>query len=107
MRTAQVLIQLPRQDGWTFKSDAHDSDTAQEHRLKVNVAKGKTVTVTAQLSLQDHMELRLEEIDENMLLQWRGSGQDSAQQAKMDKLIELRRQLSQAQHGSETRPSSA
>ncbi|MFC3864489.1 DUF4139 domain-containing protein [Alcaligenes aquatilis] len=92
-----VLIQLPRQDGWTFKSDAHDSDTAQEHRLKVNVAKGKTVTVTAQLSLQDHMELRLEEIDENMLLQWRGNGQDSAQQAKMDKLIELRRQLSQAQ----------
>lgn len=92
-----VLIQLPRQDGWTFKSDAHDSDTAQEHRLKVKVAKGKTVTVTAQLSLQDQMELRLEEIDENTLLQWRGNGQDSAQQAKMDKLIELRRQLSQAQ----------
>ncbi|MBX6963602.1 DUF4139 domain-containing protein [Alcaligenes faecalis] len=92
-----VLIQLPRQDGWTFKSDAHDSDTAQEHRLKVKVAKGKTVTVTAQLSLQDQVELRLEEIDENMLLQWRGNGEDSAQQAKMDKLIELRRQLSQAQ----------
>lgn len=92
-----VLIQLPRQDGWTLKSDAHDSDTAQEHRLKVKVAKGKTVTVTAQLSLQDHVELRLEEIDENMLLQWRGNGEDSAQQAKMDKLIELRRQLSQAQ----------
>ncbi len=92
-----VLIQLPRQDGWTLKSDAHDSDTAQEHRLKVKVAKGKTVTVTAQLSLQDHVELRLEDIDENMLLQWRGNGDDKAQQAKMDKLIDLRRQLSQAQ----------
>src|SRR5690606_33042612 len=41
-----VLIQLPRQDGWSFKSDAHDSDTAQAHRLKVKVPKGKTITVT-------------------------------------------------------------
>lgn len=92
-----VLIQLPRQDGWSFKSDAHDSDTAQEHRLKVKVPKGKTITVTAQLSLQDQTELRLEDIDETLLVQWRGNGQDQALQAKMDKLIELRRQLSQAQ----------
>ncbi|HCA18864.1 MAG TPA: hypothetical protein DEO64_17170 [Alcaligenes faecalis] len=92
-----VLIQLPRQDGWTLKSDAHDSDTAQEHRLKVKVAKGKTVSVTAQLSLQDQVELRLEDIDESMLLQWRGNGEDTAQKTKMDKLIDLRRQLSQAQ----------
>ncbi|QBH18262.1 DUF4139 domain-containing protein [Alcaligenes faecalis] len=92
-----VLIQLPRQDGWSFKSDAHDSDTAQEHRLKVKVPKGKTITVTAQLSLQDQTELRLEDIDETLLAQWRGNGQDQALQAKMDKLIELRRQLSQVQ----------
>lgn len=92
-----VMIQLPRQDGWTLKSDAHDSDTAQEHRLKVSVPKGKTVTVTADLSFQDQMELRLEDIDENVLAQWRGAGVDKAQADRMDKLIELRRQLSQAQ----------
>lgn len=92
-----VMIQLPRQDGWTLKSDAHDSDTAQEHRLKVKVPKGKTVTVTADLSFQDQMELRLEDIDENLLAQWRGAGADKAQAERLDKLIELRRRLSQAQ----------
>ncbi|HRL22634.1 MAG TPA: DUF4139 domain-containing protein [Alcaligenes sp.] len=93
----QVLIQLPRQDGWTLQSDAHDSDTAQEHRLRVKVPKGQTVTVTAQLSIQDQMELSLEDIDENLLTQWRGTGMDTAQAQRMDELIALRRQLSQAQ----------
>lgn len=92
-----VLIQLPRQDGWALKSDAHDSDTAQEHRLKIKVPKGKTVIVTADLSFQDQMELRLEDIDENLLEQWRGAGADKAQAERLDKLIELRRRLSQAQ----------
>lgn len=92
----QVIIDMPRQEGWEFSSSATTEQTSQSYRLRVTVPAGETVQVQATFSRLDAEELRLDEVDESVLYNWNQGGLNATWKAAMPELVALREKQSVA-----------
>ena len=92
----QVIIDIPRQEGWEFASQAKTEQTSQSYRLRLAVPAGKTLQVQATFSRLDAEELRLDDVSESVLHNWSQGGINAKWQAAMPELIALREKQSLA-----------
>lgn len=65
-----VIIEHPRRNGWTFTSEARDSETPTAYRLKVAVPAGGSAQVQAVLEHVQVDTYGLIDADAKMLLSW-------------------------------------
>lgn len=93
----QIIIDIPRQEGWDFSSQATTEQTSQSYRLRLTVPAGKTIEVQASFSRLDAEELRLDDVSENVLHNWNQGGINAKWKAAMPELIALREKQSLAQ----------
>lgn len=81
-----VVIEHPRRDGWTFRSEARDSETPNAYRLKLKVAAGANAQAEATYE-RARLELHaLGDADEASLTHWASSATDPKIAAKLGDL---------------------
>lgn len=93
----QIIIDIPRQEGWEFTSAAKTEQTSQSYRLRLTVPAGETLQVQATFSRLDAEELRLDDVSESVLYNWNQGGLNAQWKAAMPELIALREKQSLAQ----------
>ncbi|RNF35847.1 DUF4139 domain-containing protein [Paracoccus methylarcula] len=86
-----VLIEHPREDGWSFSSEALDSDTPTHHRLRAQIPAGGSARVTAISERSDGEVYALVETDADTVIHWSGMTTDPEIAARLDELAELKR----------------
>jgi hypothetical protein len=85
-----VIVEQPRRDGWTLRSDALSGETPTAYRLRATVAAGQTVEVTAALETTRLETFELAEADEATIASWATSATDPAVAAKLAELARAR-----------------
>lgn len=101
-----IIVEHPRQNGWEFSSQSHDSSTATHHRIGAEVGAGETVELVAVDTRTQDESFSLIDADEHMLLRWSGlslsgDGADDALAEALASLADLRTRLASAQRGVE------
>lgn len=88
-----VIIEHPRNDGWTFSSAALDEQTPVSYRLRAEVAAGGTAEVRATIERINSDDIALVDADTSSLLYWSGLIDDPKTQAVLADLTERRTAL--------------
>lgn len=94
-----VVIEHPRQSGWTLSSDALDSTTPTHYRLQAKLAAGGTAKVVASVERTDLQSIALVDSDADTLLYWVGQLDDPATAAILTELAESRQEIARAENG--------
>lgn len=92
-----VIIEHPRLDGWTTKSDQLDSTTATHQRLRTKVAAGAVVRVDVTDEHPRTESFALADADEQALLIWSSAPAAPELSAKLKKLAQARAALAGAE----------
>ena len=91
-----VIIEHPKRAGWSFKSEALDTETPNRWRLKVAVAADQTASVDAVAERTDRQQIALLDADEDVLLRWAGTAMDAATAQRLKDLAARRKALAAA-----------
>lgn len=92
-----VVIEHPRQSGWTVSSPALAGQTAANYRLKTELPAGTSKTVEATAERVWAEQIALLDADTETLLAWSGRIPDAATAARLKTLAEIRQQWHAAQ----------
>lgn len=92
-----VIIEHPRRDGWTFTSEARDSETPTAYRLKVAVPAGGTAEVQAALEHVQVDTYDLLDADEKMLVSWGALATDPTLAGNLNELSKARSAVTAAE----------
>lgn len=93
-----VVIEHPRQAGWTLSSDALQSTTPTHYRLEAKLAAGGTAKVVASVERTEMQSIALVDSDADTLLYWVGQLDDPAAAAILTELAESRQDIARAQN---------
>ncbi len=90
-----IVIEHPKRPGWEFSSPQHMDDTATHNRLKIEVAKGasETVSVLEERTLSE--TYRLVSTDAQSLLNLAARSPDAKTAAKLRELAKLQSEITQ------------
>src|SRR5690606_25779839 len=92
-----VVIEQPRRQGWQFESEQLMGETASHYRLRVQVPKQGSATASAMMSRQEQQTLALADTDDKTLALWSTNAADEKTRRDLQRLAELRRELTGAQ----------
>lgn len=92
-----VVIEHPRQSGWTLSSDALQSTTPTHYRLQAKLPAGGTAEVVASVERTELQTVALVDSDADTLLYWVGQLDDPATNAILTELAAARRDITRAQ----------
>lgn len=95
-----ILIEHPRNQGWTLSSDALTGETQTHYRLKADVPAGETVSLTAASERTLFERHALVDANPQLLLDWSSSA-TAETAAKLKELAEARRAQEEAQRSLE------
>ena len=84
------LIEHPRKQGWTLTSDALDSETQSDYRLKTRLDQGQTASVLATEEQINAERYALVDADPQLLLDWSSSATPETSK-KLEELARARR----------------
>ncbi|MFK4810964.1 DUF4139 domain-containing protein [Devosia sp. ZW T5_3] len=93
-----VVIEHPRQAGWTLSSDALESTTPTSYRLQAKLAAGGTAKVVASVERTDLESIALVDSDADTLLYWLGQLDDPATKAILSELAKSRQDIARAEN---------
>lgn len=93
-----IVIEHPRQSGWTLSSDALASTTPTHYRLQANLAAGGAAKVTASVERTELQSIALVDSDADTLLYWVGQLDDPATTALLTELAESRQDIARAEN---------
>lgn len=93
-----VVIEHPRQAGWTLSSDALESTTPTSYRLQAKLAAGGTAKVVASVERTDMESFALVDSDADTLLYWVGQLDDPATKAILSELAKSRQDIARAEN---------
>ncbi|MET0184426.1 MAG: hypothetical protein ABW210_03110, partial [Achromobacter sp.] len=86
-----IIIEHPKQAGWTTRSDRLDSETATHRRLRIDVAAGATAEVSVTDELPGTDTFALTDSDEQVLIMLANAPAAPALSAKLKALAQQRR----------------
>ncbi|HWU16584.1 MAG TPA: DUF4139 domain-containing protein [Devosia sp.] len=92
-----VVIEHPRQSGWTLSSDALQSTTPTHYRLQAKLAAGGTAKVVASVERTELQTIALVDSDADTLLYWVGQLDDPATNTILTELAAARQDIARAQ----------
>ncbi len=92
-----VVIEHPRQSGWTLSSDALQSTTPTHYRLQAKLPAGGTAKVVASVERTELQTIALVDSDADTLLYWVGQLDDPATNAVLTELAAARQDIARAQ----------
>lgn len=92
-----VVIEHPRQSGWTLSSDALQSTTPTHYRLQAKLPAGGTAKVVASVERTELQTIALVDSDADTLLYWVGQLDDPATNAILTELAAARQDIARAQ----------
>lgn len=93
-----VVIEHPRQAGWTLSSDALQSTTPTHYRLQATLAAGGAAKVVASVERTDLQSIALVDSDADTLLYWVGQLDDPATAAILTELAKSRQDIARAEN---------
>lgn len=92
-----VVIEQPRQSGWTLSSEALETTTPTHYRLQAKLEAGGTAKVVATMERTDLQTIALVDTDADTLLYWVGQLDDPATSEALTRLAESRQEISRAE----------
>lgn len=92
-----IVIEQPRQSGWTLSSAALSATTPTHYRLEAKLEAGGTARVVATMERTDLESVSLVDSDADTLLYWEGQLDDPATSAVLTRLAESRREIARAE----------
>lgn len=92
-----VVIEQPRQSGWTLSSDALETTTPTHYRLEAKLEAGGTAKVVATMERTDLQSIALIDTDADTLFYWVDQLGDTDTATALTQLAEARKDISRAE----------
>lgn len=92
-----VVIEHPKQHGWTFKVDGDFTETATHYRIRVTAAAGKSTMVKVIDELPLGESFTVSDLDSSMIAQWANDITDEILKSKLDELSTVKQKQMAAQ----------